>query len=312
MNKTKNELIEEIKYLKKYVSYLEKIKKLQKQSEEQMVRASAVVHNSNDAITVQKTDGTILDWNRGAELIYGWTVSEAVGENITMIIPEDKLAEKNEMRNRIIKGETVLSFETKRTAKDGSILDIWLTLGALTDDNGKVNAISTIERNITERKKAEILLKDSEAKLREQKITLEQKNAALKELLEHIEVEKKIMKDKIHANVENLLLPLLKKISLQKGMNNKYLDLLEHNLKELTSSFGIKIADPYLRLSPREVEICSMVKSGFTSKEISDTLDVTYKTIERHRNNIRKKLGLVSKGINLVTFLQSQGSSDQA
>lgn len=262
-----------------------------KKEEEVMHRLSAVVSNSLDAITVQRLDGTILDWNNGAELIYGWKALEVIGGNIVCIIPEDKRAEITKMTQKLVKEKEALSFETKRVTKDGRLLDIWLTLGALVDKSGVVYAISTIERDITDRKNAQV--------------ALEQKNIALRELLEHVEIEKKIIKEQVHANVENLLLPILKKVKMKNG-DDKYLELLEHNLKDLTSSFGMKITDVHLRLSPREIEICNMIRSGFTSKEIAKALDITYKTAEKHRNNIRKKLGIVKKDINLVTFLQSQ------
>jgi len=284
--------IKEQSRLRERIKELEKLEIIHKHAEERMLRFSAVVRDSTDAITVQKLDGTILDWNHGAELVYGWSSSEAIGKIITIIIPYEKRDEKNMMRNRIINGETSVSFETKRITKDGRILDIWLTLGALTDENGIVNAISTIERDITKRKKAEM--------------ALEQKNATLKELLEQIEIEKKTIKDQVHANVQNLLLPVLAKIKLQKKPSMKFIELLEQNLKDLTSAFGIRITETHLKLSPREVEICNMIRSGFTSKETSEALLISYKTIERHRNNIRKKLGIVKKEINLTTFLQAQ------
>lgn len=303
--KTKKELINELINLRKRVSGLEQVESPHKKAEETMLRLSAVVRDSTDAITVQRLDGTILDWNRGAELVYGWKAHEVIGKDIKIIIPEDRYLEKEHMRDRLLKGEIAVSFETKRITKGGQIIDIWLTLGRLTDKHGDVNA--TIERDITDRKKKEIELRDSEAKLREQKNILEQKNAALRELIEQIEIEKKIIKDQVSANVEELLLPLFKKIKMQ-NEDNKYMELLEHNLRNMTSSFGIKITDVHLRLSPREIEICNMIKSGFTNKEISGLLNIAYKTAERHRNNIRKKVGIVNEDINLTTFLMAQSS----
>jgi len=305
--KTKKELLNELINLRRKVKRLEQVESLHKKAEETMLRLSAVVRDSTDAITVQRLDGTILDWNRGAELVYGWKADEVIGKNIKIIIPDDRYTEKDEMRNRLVKGEISISFETRRITKSGKIIDIWLTLGRLTDKNGDVNAISTIERDITDRKRKEIALRESEARLREQKDILEQKNAAFRELIGHIEIEKKIIKDQVSANVEELLLPLFKKIKMQ-DRDNKYMELLEHNLRDMTSSFGIRITDVHLRLSPREIEICNMIKSGFTNKEISGLLNIAYKTAERHRNNIRKKVGIVNKDINLTTFLKAQSS----
>ena len=151
-----------------------------------------------------------------------------------------------------------------------------------------------LERNIIEREKAETKLKKSEHALREDKLLLEQKNLALAELLEHMERTKNKIKEDIAINVEEFITPILKKLKI-KGVLPKYIKLLEHHLKELTSSFGRKITQRNTRLSSREIEICDMIKGGLSSKEISELLNVSYQTIDKHRRNIRKKLSIAKK-----------------
>jgi len=80
--------------------------------------------------------------------------------------------------------------------------------------------------------------------------------------------------------------------------------LLQYHLEELTSSFGRKITEKSVRLTPREIEICNMVKGGLASKEISNLLNISCQTVEKHRKNIRHKLGISNKDINLTSFLQ--------
>lgn len=94
-------------------------------------RLAVVVRDSNDAITVQDLQGKITAWNRGAERIYGYTEDEALRLNIFEIVPEDKKNEAREFLGKIAKGKTVDSFETQRLAKNGKILDIWLTVTPL-------------------------------------------------------------------------------------------------------------------------------------------------------------------------------------
>ncbi len=164
---------------------------------------------------------------------------------------------------------------------------------------------SEIIGNALERRLAEDALKSSEALLREQKIALERKNLALKEILEQIEIEKKQIKDNVIVNTEKLLLPTLQKLRKHvASRDKKYVEILEKDLEELTSSFGNKIASKSLKLTPREIEICNMIKSGLTSKEIAGYLNISSQTIDRHRNNIRSKLGLAGKSVNLITYLQ--------
>jgi len=144
-----------------------------KRAEETLRRLATVVRDSNDAIIIQDIDGRITAWNRGAELIYGYSEAEALGMKIERLSPPDKVAEQKEFTRRLIAGEAVTSFETRRVTKDGRILDVWLTVTKLVEDPAK-SIISTgrdisrpigvalIERNITQRKRAEEELQRSE------------------------------------------------------------------------------------------------------------------------------------------------------
>jgi DNA-binding NarL/FixJ family response regulator len=129
---------------------------------------------------------------------------------------------------------------------------------------------------------------------------------ALKEILEQIEIEKKSIKSDVQMNVEEVLLPALKKIK-RKGsrLDKKYIDILENNLKDLCASFGTSVSEKKLKLSPREVEIANLIKNGLNSKEICEMLNISFKTVETHRNKIRKKLDILNKDVNLTTYLQT-------
>lgn len=163
--------------------------------------------------------------------------------------------------------------------------------------------VAEVNVDITERKKAEETLKKSEGELREEKLLLEQKNLALKELIEYMERARNKTKEDIAINAEEFIMPILKKLRI-KGVSSKYLKLLECHLKELTSSFGRKITQRSAGLTPREIEICDMIKGGLRSKEISELLNVSSQTIDKHRRNIRKKLSISKKEVNLTSFLQ--------
>ena len=146
--------------------------------------------------------------------------------------------------------------------------------------------------------------KQAEETLQEQKKALEQKNIALNEILGQIELEKKQIKDNVIANAENLLLPIIQRLRLT-GESRKYVQLLRKNLQELTSSFGTRLTEKKAKLTSREIEICNMIKNGLTSKEIASLLNISSLTIEKHRINIRRKLGIINKDINLTSFLKT-------
>jgi len=121
---------------------------------------ATVVSDSNDAVIMHDLEGKILAWNRGAKENYGYTEAEALGTNVREIVAEpDREAALNLIR-RIKQGDIVKSFELRRVAKDGRILDVWLTTTLLTDEKGKPVAIATTERDITDRNKAEHAIKD--------------------------------------------------------------------------------------------------------------------------------------------------------
>jgi DNA-binding CsgD family transcriptional regulator len=144
---------------------------------------------------------------------------------------------------------------------------------------------------------------DDKKKLIEQKSILDQKNMAIREVLSQIERGREEIKSNVVANVENLLMPILQKLEL-KGDSYHYVQLLKNNLKELTSSFGAKLSVKNSNLTPKEIEICNMIRNGITNKEISTLLNISKRTTEKHRTNIRKKLS-VNKDHNLLTFLRT-------
>jgi len=171
-----------------------------------------------------------------------------------------------------------------------------------------LKAIAEVVSNIIEQKEIDKNMKESSLKLQKQKKELEEKNIALKELIAQIELEKKEIKDQILSNVDHLILPTigkLKSITPQNSHYSKYIEILLRNLKEITSPFSKRIINNWVKLSPKEVEICNLVKNGLTNKEIADLLYISVLTVERHRHNIRKKLGISHQKVNLSTYLQS-------
>jgi PAS domain S-box-containing protein len=129
------------------------------------LQLAAIVESSADAIVSKDLNGTISTWNRGAELLFGYTAEEAVGKPVTLLIPPDRLDEEPRILQRIRKGERVDHFETVRRRKDGSRIDISLTISPIKDIFGNVIGASKIARDITDRKEAEAKLRDNERRL---------------------------------------------------------------------------------------------------------------------------------------------------
>ena len=130
-------------------------------------RLAAIVESSDDAIISKDLNGVIQTWNRGAERVFGYTAEEAVGKPVTILIPPDRIDEEPGILARIRRGERIDHYETVRRRKDGSLIDISLTVSPIRDGDGRVAGASKIARDITERKKAENAVRDSERKLQE-------------------------------------------------------------------------------------------------------------------------------------------------
>jgi len=126
-----------------------------KQEEETLARFSAIVNSSQDAVTGGTTDGIITLWNASAERLYGYTAAEAIGQSVSMLMPPDRGDEMASLLARIKRGEGVESWDTVRRRKDGSLVDVSLTLSPVKDASGQTVGTSAIVRDITERKRAE-------------------------------------------------------------------------------------------------------------------------------------------------------------
>lgn len=138
-----------------------------KRMENKLQLLAAAMHNSNDAITVQDLDGNILSWNLGAERIYGFSEAEALKMHLSRIIPDHKQEEMAALAARVRQGETIELYETQRLTKNNRIVDISLTATLLRDEKGKPFALTTTERDITERRLLEKEILDISERERE-------------------------------------------------------------------------------------------------------------------------------------------------
>jgi PAS domain S-box-containing protein len=129
-----------------------------RESEQQLRWLASIVDSSDDAIVSKNLDGIISSWNSGAERIFGYSASEAIGQPITLVIPQDRQSEEREILTRIRRGERIDHFETIRQRKNGSLIIVSLTVSPVKDANGKIVGASKIARDITEQKKNQELI----------------------------------------------------------------------------------------------------------------------------------------------------------
>ena len=139
-----------------------------KKAEEKIQMLADVVESSNDTIVTRTLDGIVTSWNKGAEQTHGYSADEIIGKKITILEPDDHKGELFRLAEKVKHGEKIKNYETVRLKKDGTRLNVSITLSPVFDSSGKLIAISTIARDITDRIKAEeALAKTEEARRKE-------------------------------------------------------------------------------------------------------------------------------------------------
>ena len=135
-------------------------------AEETRARLAAIIESSTDAIMSGSLDLTYTSWNQGAERMFGYTAEEVIGKPITLLMPEDQQAEALEIVDQVVHQDRVVQLETVRHREDGGEVHVAFTYSPIRDSSGKTVGISAIGQDVTERKRAEAAIRESEAKFR--------------------------------------------------------------------------------------------------------------------------------------------------
>jgi PAS domain S-box-containing protein len=251
--------------------------------------------------------GKVVYVNRKCEQIMGYSRDEFYNPDfdfMALIAPESRdLIQSNFKRH--MQGEEIARYECPLINRDGNRIDVIITTKSI--NYAGERSVLGIITDITERKKAEEALQAKDIKLERQAKNLEEINTALKVLLEQRETEKTEMKETFLANIKKLVFPYIEKLE-NIGLNEDaqtFVNIIKSNINDLISPLAIRLSSKYFALTPSEIQVADLIKQGKTSKEIALMLNVSPKAVSFHRGNLRKKLGLLNKKINLRTYLQS-------
>ncbi len=273
-----------------------------KDSEE---RYRNLVKLSPDAIAVIQ-DACFKLINTEFTKIFGYTQSDIdKGLGALEIVRDQDQKMIGERMKKRLAGKNVspkeLSMDT--VAKDGRIIPCETSSARIQYDGRP--AVLVIIRDITARNQAELALKEREAELETKANDLQEVNAALKVLLKHREEDKAEIEERVLSNIRELVIPYVEKLK-NGAMDSKqksYVNIVESNLNDIISPFSRRLSITHLKLTPAEIQISNLVKQGKTTKEIADLLNLSDRTIETHRKNIRRKIGIKNKNENLRTHL---------
>ena len=267
-----------------------------KESEE---RHRAVWEYSPAGICLTDKDGVYRYVNPAYCNLYGYSEEELIGRPFYELIMEVRDLEVQRRRyNKLFEdGKSIEMGEAEFVKKSGEPIWVHYTGDFVRRDKKPIYMVA-LNIDITEQKR-------NRRELDEERLILQEKNAALHEVLSHIEEEKLKTKKEIAEAIDQVLIPVFQRLANDDGTLNKvYYGLLENNLREL-AEFSGGTRQTFSKLTPREIEICTLIKSGATSKEISKTLDLSLLTINKHRQRIRRKLVIRNKDINLTSYLRN-------
>ncbi len=292
---------EKIKELEKRLS--DQVK-AEKAFHEQLIRNELILQTAMDGFHMIDMDGNILKANHSASLIYGYTQEELVGMNLRELGTRETYKETLQ-HIEMLMNRGYDRFETQHRHKDGHIIDLEVSTNFVEIDHDKF--LVSFFHDITNRKKAERAQKEREMELEIKTGNLEEVNTALKVLLKKRDEDRKELEEKVLFNVKELIIPFMNKLKVSRldSRQKSYLDVLESNLNDIISPYSRRLSYKYLNLTPTEIQIGNLVKQGKTTKEIAEMYSLSTTTIDSHRKNIRKKLGISNKKANLRTHLLS-------
>lgn len=253
-----------------------------------------------------QADGRFIDVSSSCLELFGYPREEMIGRTLfelEFFLGGDNKGRAKAIRGLIKNGGGNGSWKGRLRMDSGMTKDIILSLERVHFKFDGAPVLFFIFRDVSGLFKVKKLFRDLQETLKDQDILLKQKSAALQEVISHIESEKDKIKGDIMANIV-LLKPMLEKIKVRGGSQH-LLNLIKEGLEDIASSYGKGITGGSLRLTIREIEICNMIKAGLISKEIAKNLFISPQTVDKHRKNIRKKMGISNTHDNLAAHLRA-------
>lgn len=331
-SKKEQNAIRELALLRQQIAKLESLDSNRKRTEEKLRESEEKYKTITDAATAAIVmidgQGKIVFWNPAAERIFGYTVEEAIGKELHLLMAPERYHAQYRKGFQRFKAEGHGPFikniiELTAARRDGTEFPIGLSLSAI-KIKGQWNSIGIV-RDITERKNAEEALRrahdelekrvaertaelvEANRELEQQTLELAEANTALKVLLRQCGDARQDLEGKMLATINELVMPHLDRLSMRLASSEEsiFIKIIKNNLEQITSSFSQKLTAKARNLTPREIQIADFIRNGHSTKEIADLLKVSQTTIETYRASLRKKLSITNKKVNLQTYLHS-------
>jgi PAS domain S-box-containing protein len=236
----------------------------------------------------------------------GYAFDEMVGKKVAWFLDAENKRILLENYKKRRKGGSD-SYELTWTRRDGTPIATIMSPQPVHGEGGRFIGSYSVITDVTLLKKTEASLKQRERQLEDQTRFLEEANTALRVLLKKREEDKDALEERMLSNVRDLVQPYLEKLKNTRLSERQktYLEILDAHLTELTAPFAHTLTRAFQQLTPSEIQVATLIRSGNTTKQTAEILGLSLRTVEFHRDNIRKKVGLKGCKTNLRSFLIS-------
>lgn len=274
--------------------------------QESKERFRALTESTSDWIWEVDAKGIYTYASPKVEDLLGYNPEEVIGKTPFDLMPAEEAERVGAIFLEIVASQKPFErVENINLHRDGRSLVLETSGVPFFDKKGNLLGYRGIDRDITERKMAEKVLREREAELEIKTNSLGELNTAFRVLLKRRDEDKAELDEKVLCNVKELIVPYLEKLK-KSPLDPKQVacvNILESNLNNIISAFSCTLSSKYLGLTPKEILVANLIKDGKTNKEIGEVLALSVRTIETHRKNMRKKLNLEKKNGNLRSHL---------
>jgi PAS domain S-box-containing protein len=268
--------------------------------QESEARTQALLDASPEVAFLMDTRGNLLSFNKAFYLSFSGTAGELLGKNVLDLLPSDLGETEKALGLEVIRNAKLI----RHKAPMGGVL-VETSICPVLNSKGEVLQLAVFSRDITQEEEMKLALQERERKLDAKSKTLEELNVALKVLLEKRTQDKEEVEERVVSNIKLLIEPYLQKLE-GSGLTEKqsaYLDILKSHLKDIASPLARKLSSDQYHLTPKEMHVAMLIKEGKTTKEIAELMNSSMRSVEFHRENLRKKLALTNKKSNLRSRL---------
>ena len=274
-------------------------------SKKTQINIIQMLNHIKESLILIDTDFRIIFMNNACAGRLNLLSNNVSGKNLMDLLPEDTVEDREKYLKKVLELKKPVEFEDTR-----GVYRFQIKYYPVFNDEKDINSIVIMAIDFTKKENEEDCLKKNqllEEEIQEKTQQLVETNTALKVLLKQRDEEKHDIEEQIYSNFKMLVLPVIDNLkeSFSDSQQLKLIDILEEQLREIILPFSKKLSDPMINLTPTEIKIAGLIKSGKTNKEIAEVLNSSVHTISRHRENIRKKTGLTNQKTNLRTFLAS-------